>query len=252
MKKNVKNQKLSELNSLTVIDKATSTMVDIDLSRINLIGGLIYDAVPGIAEIAGQTSKSFTKVRPVLPFTLRSSAWISEQYNRVIKSADTEMFLEILQVADNTIKNVEIDFRSEVRIYRSNSSETLIEADHVLHRLTQAAFSLINHKFLAIEQIENGLYISSYAALWIHLFEMSSLLEAQIIATTHSTKMIETFAKVSQSLNKDEYYSSSSYVELARKKKTGELIAIKRDADTVLYALERDKDIQGGCEIGDD
>lgn len=241
-----KKQKISELRSLAVIDRNTSVIVDIKLSRITLIGGLIYETVPSIAEAAGQASKSFTKVRPILPFTLRSSAWISEQYNRVIKSADTEMFLEILQIADSSIENVEIDFASEVRIYRANnSSETLVAADHVLHRLAQAAFSLINHKFLAIEQIENGLYVSSYEALWIHLFEISSLLEAQIIATTHSAKMIEVFAKVSQSLGKDKYYSASSYVEIARKAKTGELVGISRDAETVLYALERDKDIQG-------
>lgn len=249
MSKIAKKHKISELISLPVVDKTSSTMVDIDLARITLIGGLVYDTVPGIAEAAGQASKSFTKVRPILPFTQRSSAWMSEQYNRVVKSADTEMFLEILQIADNSIEEVNIDPDSQVRIYRAKSSERLVEADHVLQRLAQAAFSLINHKFLAIDQIENGLYASSYEALWIHLFEMSSLLGAQIIATTHSTKMIEVFTKVSQSLNTDPYYSSSRYIELARKKETGELMAIKFDADTVLYALERSEDIQGGVSI---
>lgn len=250
MKKISKKPKIIELSNLTVVDRKASTTVDIKLSRITLIGGRINDAVPGIAEAAGQASKSFTKVRPILPNTQRSSAWISEQYNRAVKSADTEMFLEMLQIADSSIEKVDID--SDVRIYRMTGSESLAAADLVVQRLAQTAFSLINHKFLAVEQLENGLYISSYEALWIHLFEISSLLEAQIIATTHSTKMIEAFAKVSQSLNTDPYYSPSSYVELARKKKTGELIAIERDADAVLYALERNKDIQGGCGIGNE
>jgi AAA15 family ATPase/GTPase len=250
MKNTSRNQKISELSWLSIINRNSSIMVDINVSRITLIGGLIYDTVPGIAETAGQASKSFTKVRPILPFTRRSSAWTSEQYNRVVKSTDTEMFLEMLQIADSSIKEVDIDINSEVSIYRAKGSERLVTADHVLQTLAQAAFSLINHKFLAIEQIENGLYISSYKDLWVHLFEMSALFEAQIIATTHSTKMIKAFAEVSGSLGKDEYYSSSSYVELARKEKSNELVTVSRDADTVLYALEHSKDVQGGCSIG--
>jgi hypothetical protein len=246
MKQTTKSQKTSELSNIVVIDKEASTMVDIEPSRITLIGGLIHSTVPTVEEAAGQASKLFTKVRPILPFTQRSDAWVSEQYKRVIKSTDEELFLNTLQIADNNIEEVNLDVDSAVRIYRGSASEELVKADHVLHRLAQVAFSLINHKFLAIAEIENGLYASSYEELWIHLFEMSSLLEAQVIATTHSTKMIEAFAKVSQSLNKEKYYSPSTYIELARKDKTGELIATKIAADTVLYALDHCEDIQGG------
>ena len=239
-------KKNTELSNVVVVDKEASTMVDIELRRITLIGGLINSTVPTIEEAAGQASKLFTKVRPILPFTQRSSAWVSEQYKRVIKSADEELFLNTLQIADNSIEEVNFDVDSAVRIYRGSASEKLVDADHILHRLAQAAFSLINHKFLAIAEIENGLYVSSYKELWIHLFEMSSLLEAQVIATTHSTKMVEAFAKVSQSLNKDKYYSPSTYVELARKDKMGKLVATALSANTVLNALEGCEDIQGG------
>ena len=245
MKSKVRKPKQTELTSVTLFDKNTPITFEVKLKKITLVGGLINNTVPTIIEIAGQDAKSFTKVRPILPFVQKSDAWLADQYKRVVASGDEETFLNFLQIGDDSITAVECA-SFDLRIYRGRVSESLYLADHALNRLALAAFSLINHKFLAISEIENGIYPKSYEDLWINLFEMSSVYDAQIIATTHSTKMIEIFAKVSQSLGKDEYYNPNTYVEIARKEKTGELVGIETDADTVLYALERGEDIQGG------
>ena len=113
------------------------------------------------------------------------------------------------------------------------------------------AFNLINDRLLIVSEIESGLHYSVYEDLWIHLFESANFLDARVIATTHSLEIIEAFAKKAEefAVATEQYKQngdySSHYLEIAKKAKTGEIIAIKEDADVVLYAIAHKDDIRG-------
>lgn len=71
-------------------------------------------------------------------------------------------------------------------------------------RILQLALKIFPAKggFLLIDEFENGLHYSVQEKVWHLLFELSSKLDIQIFATTHSWDCIESFAKVAKK-NKD-------------------------------------------------
>jgi AAA15 family ATPase/GTPase len=163
-----------------------------------------------------------------------------------------EIFLSFLQVEDENITQIETtlgDYQLLIHRKEQETAEKLYfnSQPSNLGRLAIMAATLIGEQFLSIDEIENGLHYSQYEKLWITIFEAVHWLgEAQVVATTHSLEMIKAFVKVSLLLEEQNGISpSNSYVEIAVTADTDELIAIKRDAETVIYALERGKGIRG-------
>ena len=70
-------------------------------------------------------------------------------------------------------------------------------------RILQLALKIFPAKggFLLIDEFENGLHYSVQEKVWHLLFELSSKLDIQIFATTHSWDCIESFAKVAKKNN---------------------------------------------------
>lgn len=111
-----------------------------------------------------------------------------------------------------------------------------------INRVTAIALELLNtdQNVLFIDEIENGIHYTSQEKFWEALFELARELDTTIFATTHSLEMIKAFAAVSQ-----KYPEDGMYFELARNPRDQKIVAIKRDAELLEYALERGKPIRG-------
>ncbi|MEY3868956.1 MAG: hypothetical protein RLZZ338_2847, partial [Cyanobacteriota bacterium] len=108
---------------------------------------------------------------------------------------------------------------------------------------------LINndHKILLIDEIENGIHYTNQRDFWKTLFRLAVELDTQIFATTHSLEMIEAFADVGLGNYEGcaNYRGLGAYFEMSKRPKTNKIVAIKRDLETLNYALERGKGVRG-------
>ncbi|MCG8701531.1 MAG: ATP-binding protein, partial [Bacteroidales bacterium] len=86
-----------------------------------------------------------------------------------------------------------------------------------INRILNLTLALVNsdNGFLLIDEFENGLHHSVQEKLWEIIFEISSKLNIQVFATTHSNDSINAFARVLES---------------------------KKEFDGALYRLERKKE----------
>jgi AAA15 family ATPase/GTPase len=66
---------------------------------------------------------------------------------------------------------------------------------------------------LFIDKIENGIHHSLLGTFWAFLLEASNAYNCQIIATTHSQEMIESFAGIAQ----EKQFKDIAYLRLAKK-----------------------------------
>jgi len=67
-------------------------------------------------------------------------------------------------------------------------------------------------------------------------------LDTQIFATTHSLEMIQAFGDVGLECESE---CSSAYFELAKQPKTNQIVGIRRDVETLQYAIEHQKGVRG-------
>jgi hypothetical protein len=72
------------------------------------------------------------------------------------------------------------------------------------------------------------------------LFKLAIAYDTQIFATTHSSEMIKSFAKVAQ-----DFPDKAAYFEMARSPKTNLIKAIKHDVETLRFELDRNILIRG-------
>jgi AAA15 family ATPase/GTPase len=66
---------------------------------------------------------------------------------------------------------------------------------------------------LFIDEIENGVHHSLLTTFWAFLLEASNAYNCQIIATTHSQEMIESFTNIAQ----EKRFKDIAYIRLAKK-----------------------------------
>ena len=108
--------------------------------------------------------------------------------------------------------------------------------------LAYTSFYIKNVDIIALDEIENGIHYTNQRNFWRILFRLAVELDTQIFATTHSLEMLQAFADVGLEPNQE---CSSAYFELAKKPKTAQIIGIRRDLETLNYALEHQKGVRG-------
>ncbi|HEY9706121.1 MAG TPA: AAA family ATPase, partial [Allocoleopsis sp.] len=114
-----------------------------------------------------------------------------------------------------------------------------------VNRAAMIILKLINNKqnILLIDEIENGIHYTAQKELWRTLFRLSLELNVQIFATTHSLEMIKSFTEVG--LENEKNQALGGYFELTKHFKSQQIIGIKRDLDTLDYAIEHSKGVRG-------
>lgn len=115
-----------------------------------------------------------------------------------------------------------------------------------IKRVTDIILTLLNKKhgindIILIDEIENGIHYTNHRDFWRALFELSKELDVQIFATTHSLEMIQAFRDIGLNY----YADSGAYFTMTRHYKTQKIIGIKRDLETLDYAIERGKEVRG-------
>jgi len=113
-----------------------------------------------------------------------------------------------------------------------------------INRVTGIILSIINNNsgILLVDEIENGIHYTNQADFWRILFRLAKELKVQIFATTHSLEMLKAFAEVGL---ENEFSGLAAHFEMARSIKTGEIIGIERDMESLEYSLMRNTGVRG-------
>jgi len=193
-------------------------------------------------------STSTTDELPIIPsFIMFSGKEITEAYDRArLDDKDSEV-LKAFQVLDSSIESVESFSIGEPTLYLRRKGEKRLPLSlfgDAINRVAEIIIKLVNneYKILLVDEIENGIHYTSQREFWRVLFRLAVELDTQIFATTHSLEMLQAFADVGLEPNQE---CSSAYFELAKKPKTNQIIGIRRDLETLNYALEHQKGVRG-------
>jgi len=185
---------------------------------------------------------------PIIPSSIRiSGKELTQAYdNARLDDKDSEV-LKAFQILDPTIESVESFSIGEPTLYLRRKGEKRLPLSlfgDAINRVAEIILKLVNseYKILLIDEIENGIHYTNQREFWRILFRLAVELDTQIFATTHSLEMLQEFAHVGLELNQE---CSSAYFELAKKPKTNQIIGIRRDLETLNYALEHKKGVRG-------
>ena len=188
------------------------------------------------------------KEPPFIPSCMRSLgtdlmelfdlARLDDKYREVLKA---------FQVLDSSIESVETFSIGEPTLYLRRKGEKRLPLSlfgDAINRVAEIILKLVNnkHKILLIDEIENGIHHTNQREFWRVLFRLAVELDTQIFATTHSLEMLQAFADVGLEPNQE---CSSAYFELAKKPKTEQIIGIRRDLETLSYAIEHQEGVRG-------
>ena len=185
---------------------------------------------------------------PFIPSCMRSSgANLTAEFDVArLNEKDSEV-LKAFQIIDPAIESVESFSIGEPTLYLRRKGEKRLPLSlfgDAMNRVADIILKLVNseHKILLIDEIENGIHYTNQRNFWRVLFRLAVELDTQIFATTHSLEMLQAFADVGLEPNQE---CSSAYFELAKKPKTNQIIGIRRDLETLNYALEHQKGVRG-------
>ncbi len=183
---------------------------------------------------------------------------LAKEFDQLVFTEAEQHIIRALRIIDSRIS--QIAFLSDSFIYDRLSSQKKVEirVPYVklegyekrvpLHsmgegiiRLLQIIIRLFKAKdgFLLIDEFENGLHYSTQDKAWELIFELSSLFNIQIFATTHSWDCIESFAKVAKE-RQDLQGVLVRMGQSVRKSNKGKIIATVFDEDE-LYNLTKDR-----------
>ncbi|MEG5060206.1 ATP-binding protein [Microcoleus sp. A2-C5] len=187
---------------------------------------------------------------PIIPSFMRISGKnLTEAYDRArldLDKKDSEV-LKAFQVIDPAIESVESFSIGEPMLYLRRKGESRLPLSlfgDAINRVADIILKLVNqeHKILLVDEIENGIHYTNQRDFWRTLFRLAVELDTQIFATTHSLEMLQAFADVGLEPNQE---CSSAYFEMAKKWKTDQIIGIRRDLETLNYALEHQEGVRG-------
>ena len=183
-----------------------------------------------------------------IPSCMRSSgAELTEEFDLACLNDKDSEVLKAFQILDSSIESVDSISIGEPTLYLKRKGEKRLPLSlfgDAMNRVAEIILKLVNseHKILLIDEIENGIHHTNQRNFWRILFRLAVELDTQIFATTHSLEMLQAFADVGLAPNQE---CSSAYFELAKKPKTNQIIGIRRDLETLNYALEHQKGVRG-------
>ena len=238
-------------NIIEIIDSLPKDKSGVSVITIKLINEKKAVKSSLIASSSGSIttgSTSTTDEVPIIPsFIMFSGKEITEAYDRArLDDKDSEV-LKAFQVLDSSIESVESFSIGEPTLYLRRKGEKRLPLSlfgDAINRVAEIILKLVNneYKILLVDEIENGIHYKSQREFWRVLFRLAVELDTQIFATTHSLEMLQAFAYVGLQQNQE---CSSAYFEMAKKWKTDQIIGIRRDLETLSYAIEHQEGVRG-------
>jgi AAA15 family ATPase/GTPase len=95
-------------------------------------------------------------------------------------------------------------------------------------------------KVILIDEIENGIHHTNQQKFWTMLFDLAKEFDIQIFATSHSAEMIKAFQEVATA-----HAIKGGYFDLTRHAKTGKILGIKTQLDTLSLKIEHKMNYRG-------
>jgi AAA15 family ATPase/GTPase len=242
------------VSMLTILKTITSNSQVIDLHNLYLYQnnhGLFYkyndQNVPIPEYISPRLIISYQEFRRSV-----SSHGLAQQYQIMQKTYqyhNQEKILNILKIFDPSLEKIELidhEILNGLMLYLKRENENSLPLAYfgdAMSRVLRIALNLINNQshYLMIDEIENGIHYTNHRDFWKALFELAKQLNIQIFATTHSLEMIQAFTDVGLNY----YPEDGAYFEMTRHYDTDQIIGIKRDLDTLDYALKHGKGVRG-------
>lgn len=184
---------------------------------------------------------------PMIPsFLRRSIQELTQEYDKARLDEKDEKVLRALRILDPSIEQIESFSIGEPTLYLKRANQKRLPLSlfgDAIKRVASIILKLINsdYNILLIDEIENGIHHTNQKEFWQALFEMCREFDIQIFATTHSLEMIQAF--VEAGLNK--YPDQGAYFEMSRNPQTDKIIGIRRDLETLDYAIEHKKGVRG-------
>lgn len=184
---------------------------------------------------------------PIIPSFAKSvNKYLAEEYDKARLEEREHEVLKTLQILDPSIAAVETFAIGEPTLYLKRNDQKRLPLSlfgDAINRATHIVLKLINSKIkvLLIDEVENGIHYTNQRDFWKMLFRLSLELDTQIFATTHSWEMIRAFADVGV----EHYPNLGAYFELAQKPNSDRIVGIKRDLETLEYAIAHGKNIRG-------
>jgi len=184
-----------------------------------------------------------------IPASLRlTNEALAREYDKADMKGHSEHLLEAMQITDPLIKEVKTFNIGESAVYLKKLGGEYLSIylyGEAITKTTELILRMINDRnsVLLIDEVENGIHHTNQYELWKMIFKLSSAFNIQIFATTHSHEMIQAFVKAG--LSDEKFKRKAAYVEMAENVKSGDLIGIKRDLETLEYEARQGMGFRG-------
>jgi len=227
---------------------ALMSSIDNGDKRIKLAKGKVEinstDDLAGYKKIENELSSRISLISTINKVP---NHYLAAQYEQCYFQGYEDKVLEAFHLIDPSITEIRTLMSGEPTIYLSRKNQRPMPIalfGDAMNRVAHFALELINNQsgILLVDEIENGIHHSHQKQLWQWLFALAVELDVQIFATTHSLEMLTAFKEAAKGT---QYESEVAYFKFARHVKTQEIIAIKREIDSLDYALSRNKEIRG-------
>ena len=150
--------------------------------------------------------------------------------------------ISFCKVIDKEITEIDT-FENEIFVKKNNSKFIPLRLWGDALNKTIGYFLQIldgNYKIILIDEIENGIHHTNQAKFWKMLFDLAKEFDIQIFATSHSAEMIKAFQEVAK-----EHDIKGGYFDLTRHAKTGKILGIKTQLDTLGLKIEHQMNYRG-------
>ncbi|MCK5678863.1 MAG: AAA family ATPase [Flavobacteriaceae bacterium] len=167
---------------------------------------------------------------------------IINNYSAIQKREKEDYLNNLLHQFDSSIDALKIIDKSPQCRMDIDYLEITELGDGVRH-LVSIVTSLYKceHGYLFIDEVDNGIHYTMLDELWRVIFEVSSQLDVQVFATTHSKESIESFNRVQKERKDEDTY----YFEMAKNIKTDKIFMSQIDSEQLKYDLRNKESIRG-------
>jgi AAA15 family ATPase/GTPase len=176
--------------------------------------------------------------------------WFNAEIIRAFKSIqknDKEHDLNYLvKEFDNSIENFKV-IGDKPQCKTNGEYRDITEfGDGLKHYISIiCALYACENGYLFIDEIDNGIYYDQLDRLWEIILTLSKQNNCQVFATTHSKEMLESFARVSERLSKEDVaHQDISYTLLVKNKKQ-EIKSFTYGYEMILNSLSDGRELRG-------
>ena len=236
--------------SQVIFSASESSVSAINIStRLNNLQAFeiqIISSAKGIVATGDIKAANGKNVSFIPSFLRVSNRDLTNEFDKARLNERDDEVLKAFKSIDNSITEVESFSIGEPTIYLKREGKSRLPLSlfgDAINRIADIILKIVNteNSTVLIDEIENGIHHSNQVYFWNILYKLANELNVQIFATTHSLEMTQAFIKAGL-----EYQNSAAHFELVRQAKTGKIVAIKRDLDTLDYGISHNEEVRGG------